>query len=99
MKRLLLFFLLAAPFFLFAQLQYPATKKGNVVDDYNGIKVPDPYRWLEDDNSDETKAWVKAENNVTFDYLSKIPYRAQWLAQLEAINNYPRYSSPARKQE
>jgi prolyl oligopeptidase len=58
-------------------LDYPKTRKADQVDDYHGIKVPDPYRWLEDDNSAETLAWVKAENEVTFDYLQKIPYRAQ----------------------
>ena len=57
------------------KIQYPPAKKGNVVDNYFGTNVADPYRWLEDDNSDETKAWVQAENKVTFDYLSKITYR------------------------
>src|SRR5438128_699779 len=51
---------------------YPLTRKTNVVDDYHGVKVADPYRWLEDDNSPETKVWVEAENKVTFGYLQKI---------------------------
>jgi prolyl oligopeptidase len=49
------------------KIQYPQTKKGDVVDDYFGTKVADPYRWLEDDNSAETKAWVQEENKITFD--------------------------------
>ncbi len=55
-----------------AQIKYPETKKVTQVDDYFGTKVSDPYRWLEDDKSDETAAWVAAENKVTQDYLSKI---------------------------
>ena len=62
-------------------------------------RVADPYRWLEDDWSAETKDWVTAQNKVTFDYLDKIPYRADWLKRLEEINNYPKYSSPSRTNE
>src|SRR6195256_7083419 len=59
------------------KLTYPETKRGDVVDDYFGTKVPDPYRWLEDDNAPEVAAWVQAENKVTFGYFDKIPYPAQ----------------------
>src|SRR6185503_13065656 len=99
MKRFVLFFLLTAPGWLFAQLQYPQTKKTDVVDNYSGTPVADPYRRLEDDNSEETKAWVKEQNEVTSNYLEKIPYRAQWLARLEELNNYPKYSAPSRNNE
>jgi prolyl oligopeptidase len=99
MKKFIFLLVILAPAFAFGQLKYPETKKTDVVEDYHGTKVPDPYRWLEDDNSEETKAWVKEQNNVTFDYLNKIPYRAQWLKRLEEINNYPKYSSPGRKHE
>lgn len=99
MKKLIFFYFFSLSFLLNAQLQYPETKKGDVVEDYHGTKVGDPYRWLEDDNSAETKAWVQSENNVTFSYLAKIPYRSQWLARLEEISNYPRYSSPSRTGE
>src|SRR5689334_25272194 len=56
-------------------LTYPPTRQTNQVDDYHGVKVTDPYRWLEDDNSRETKAWVEAQNKVTFGWLEKIPER------------------------
>ncbi len=79
-----------------ARLDYPQTKKGDQVDDYFGTKVPDPYRWLEDDNAEEVKAWVEAENKVTFGYLEKIPFRAAIKSRLTEIYNYPRYSSPFR---
>ena len=62
----------------FAQgLNYPQTKKVDHVDTYHGVKVADPYRWLEDDNSPETAKWVEEQNKVTFAYLEKIPYRAK----------------------
>ncbi|HEY1871583.1 MAG TPA: prolyl oligopeptidase family serine peptidase, partial [Chitinophagaceae bacterium] len=97
MKRLLVFLLGFIPAVTFAQLKYPAARKEDVVDDYNGTKVPDPYRWLEDDNSDQTKAWVQQENKVTFDYLSKIPYRDKIRKRLEQIWNYPKYTAPFQK--
>lgn len=77
-----------------AQLSYPAAKKVDQVDDYFGTKVEDPYRWLEDDNSTETKDWVTAENKVTFDYLDKIPYRAKIKNRLTELYNYERFSIP-----
>src|SRR5690349_22432469 len=77
----------------FAQtMKYPAPKKGDVVDDYHGIKIADPYRWLEDTDSPETAAWVAAENRVTQDYLSKIPARARFKDRLTTLYNYERYS-------
>lgn len=81
----------------FAQLQYPATKKVDTVDNYNGIKVADPYRWLENDNSAETKAWVKAQNEVTNAYLAKIPFKDGFKKRIEAVINYARYSAPQKK--
>lgn len=78
-------------------IQYPVTKKVDQVDDYFGVKVPDPYRWLEDDYSAETKAWVEAQNRVTFAYLENIPFRKQLYERLEELYNYPKYSAPSRK--
>jgi prolyl oligopeptidase len=85
---------------LFAQaLEYPKTRKVDHADTYFGTKVADPYRWLEDDTSAETAAWVKAQNDVTFPYLERIPFRAQVRARIEALYNYPKYTAPSRKGE
>ena len=73
---------------------YPETHKGDHVDVYFGQEVADPYRWLEDDLSKETKQWVKAENEVTFDYLSQIPYRDVIRERLQKLWNYEKYSAP-----
>jgi prolyl oligopeptidase len=97
MKRFLFALLWLIPVVLQAQLKYPETRKENVVDDYNGTKVEDPYRWMEDDNSGETKAWVQEQNKITFDYLSKIPYRDKIRKRVEEIYNYPKYDAPFRK--
>ncbi|RYF95928.1 MAG: hypothetical protein EOO00_03960 [Chitinophagaceae bacterium] len=99
MKCLFAFFLLQLCLCANAQLAYPPTVKTDTVTDYHGQQVADPYRWLEDDRSPATMDWVTAQNKVTFDYLDKIPYRADWLKRLEEINNYPKYSSPFRVHE
>ena len=64
-------------------VDYPKTKKVDTLDTYFGTDVPDPYRWLENDRSPETEAWVKEENQVTFGYLDKIPYREEIKKKLE----------------
>ena len=76
------------------KLVYPVSKKVDVVDDYFGTKVADPYRWLEDETSAETKAWIEDQNRVTFAYLDKIPYREKLKARLTQLYNYPRISAP-----
>ena len=76
------------------KLSYPITKKDIVVDSYFGHSVADPYRWLEDDRSEETGAWVKAENKVTFDYLAQIPYREQLKSRLAELWNYEKVGAP-----
>ena len=73
---------------------YAQTVKKNVTDIYFGNEVIDPYRWLEDDMSEETGEWVKAQNSVTFDYLDQIPYRDELKERLEKIINYERISAP-----
>src|SRR5262245_11797872 len=77
--------------------QYPAARKVDHVDTYHGVTVADPYRWLEDDNSPETAAWVEAENKVTFGYLEKIPFRKSLTQRVIALNNYEKFSAPSRK--
>ena len=79
------------------QLEYPKTRKSDHVDKYHGVDVPDPYRWLEDDNAPETAEWVKAQNQVTFGYLEKIPFRAAMKARVHQLNDYERYTAPYRK--
>jgi len=76
------------------QITYPITQKGAVVDNYFGNDIADPYRWLEDDRSEETAAWVKAENKVTFDYLAQIPYRDQLKSRLAELWNYEKVGAP-----
>ena len=79
------------------KMQYPRTRRVDVTDDYFGTKVSDPYRWLEDDNSEETKAWVKAENEVTFKYLKKIKARKKIEKRLTELWNYEKYGLPWKK--
>mgnify|MGYP002778007915 FL=1 len=98
-KPFKLLLMAALPLAAEAQLQYPETRKTDQVDDYHGTKVADPYRWLEDDRSAETAAWVKAQNEVTFGYLGKIPFRPALKKRLEQLVNYPRYSAPFRRNE
>lgn len=77
-------------------ITYPDTKKVDTVDDYHGTKIADPYRWLENDHSEETKDWVIAQNKVTQDYLSKIPFRAEIRSRLEELWNYPKNGAPVK---
>ncbi len=79
------------------KINYPVTKKVDQVDEYFGVQVADPYRWLEDDNSEETAEWVIAENSVTNAYLAEIPYRQSIVDRLTKIWNYPRYRTPEKK--
>ncbi|WP_407934965.1 prolyl oligopeptidase family serine peptidase [Flavobacterium arundinis] len=76
------------------QIKYPVTKKDKTTDTYFDSKVPDPYRWLEDDRSAETAKWVTEENKVTFDYLAQIPFRDAIKARMEKLWSYERISAP-----
>lgn len=76
---------------------YPETRKDETVDEYFGTKVPDPYRWLEDDRSVETEAWVKAQNEVTNAYLARIPFREALKQRLEKLWNYEKVGAPFKE--
>ncbi|MBR5166431.1 MAG: S9 family peptidase, partial [Salinivirgaceae bacterium] len=78
------------------KITYPMTKKVDTVDVYFGQQVADPYRWLEDDNSDETAQWVAEQNKLTFGYLEKIPFREQVKKRLEQIYNYQKITRPRK---
>ena len=80
-----------------APLAYPPTRRAEVVEDYFGTKVADPYRWLEDDNSAETKAWVEAQNKVTYAYLEQIPEREKLRARLTKLQNFERFGVPQQQ--
>jgi len=104
MKKLTLFVLsVFTGGYTFAQnmniktLPYPQTKKVDTVDTYFGTAVPDPYRWLENDQAADTKAWVKEENKVTQNYLGQIPYRDAIRKRLEVLWNYEKYSAPFKE--
>jgi len=79
------------------EVNYPETIKKAVIDTIFDTKVVDNYRWLEDDRSKETEAWVKAENAITFNYLSKIPYREQLKSRLTALWNYEKVGTPFKE--
>lgn len=76
---------------------YPETRKVDQADEYFGTEVKDPYRWLEDDNSEETGKWVEAQNEVTFGYLKQIPFREQIEERLTELWDYPKYGVPFRE--
>ncbi len=76
---------------------YPETARGDVVDNYHGTEVPDPYRWLEDDMSEETAAWVQAQNEVTFAFLESIPFRDAVKDRMTEIWNYPKMGTPFKE--
>ncbi|WP_300026633.1 prolyl oligopeptidase family serine peptidase [uncultured Maribacter sp.] len=78
-------------------VKYPVTAKVDTVDNYFGTDVKDPYRWLEDDRSPETEAWVKQQNKTTFGYLEKIPFRNDLKQRLEKLWNYEKLGSPFKK--
>jgi len=79
------------------RVKYPEAKKGDVVDNYFGTQVADPYRWLEDDKSPEVTEWVKAQNEVTFNYLNQIPFRSKIKDRLTEIWNYTSMGTPFKE--
>jgi len=102
MKRTALTLAVACSLSMNAQMntkpvKYPITRKDATVDTYFNTPVPDPYRWLEDDRSTETAAWVKAQNEVTFNYLAQIPFREAIKTRMEKLWNYERISAPFKE--
>lgn len=93
---LLAFILTMETFTLAQKLEYPKARKQDQVDDYHGVKVADPYRWLENADSEETKAWVEAENKVTFAFLNTIPERERIRARLTKLWDYEKFGAPSR---
>jgi len=79
------------------RLEYPQARRGEQVDDYHGVEVADPYRWLEDPDSQETRAWIEAENKLTFSYLEQIPQREPIRRRLTKLWNYERYGTPTKR--
>jgi len=78
------------------RIQYPKAQKDGTVDHYFGTEVADPYRWLENDTSQQTADWVEAENRVTKAYLSKIPFRQKLLKRLTELSNYEKITAPRK---
>lgn len=105
MKKFLILFVLSAVLISCGKestqksiaVNYHTTKKVDTVDTYFDVEVPDPYRWLEDDMSDETGAWVKAQNEVTFGYLDNIPFREELKQRLESLWNYEKVGAPFKE--
>ena len=97
MKNLILIALVAMIAGCGPEFKYPESRKMEQKDVYFGVEVDDPYRWLEDDTSAETAAWVKAQNELTFAYLEKIPFRKQLRERYQKIWDYPKYGVPFKK--
>lgn len=88
--------ILAAVVITTAQIKYPEARRSDQTDDFHGVKVADPYRWMEDTDSQETRAWIDSENKITQAYLSSIPQREAIEKQLTSLWNYERYSAPSK---
>ena len=99
MKKTILIMAITSSFLAMGQNQpnYPNTKKGQTVDTYFDTNLNDPYRWLEDDKSEETGAWVKAQNEVTYGYLAQIPFREALKNRLEKLWNYEKIGAPFKE--
>ncbi len=97
MRKVLILFtcMMTAQSMMAQKINYPQTMRDDTVDDYFGVKVADPYRWLENDTSAQTAAWVEAENRVTQTFLQKIPQRAKLAKRLKEVANYEKIGLPA----
>src|SRR5262245_58621792 len=76
---------------------YPKAKKVDQIDDYHGVKVADPYRWLENPDSEDSRAWIEAQNKLTFGFLNQIPERAKIKERLTKLWNYEKYEPPFKE--
>jgi prolyl oligopeptidase len=97
MRALILFLTVVAAPAAAQKIVYPPSPKGEVVDEYHGTKVQDPYRWLEDGAAKETRAWIEAQNRLTFGYLEKLPARARFRERLTTLWNHEHYGEPPRQ--
>src|SRR3990170_8901050 len=79
------------------KITYPPTRKSDQVDDYHGVIVPDPYRWLEDSDSPETRVWIARQNEVTYSFLEKIPHRSRIRQRLTELWDYPKAGAPIQR--
>ena len=93
MKKPILFCIMATLLAEACAPKLPVARMDDTVDTYFGTEVADPYRWLEDDRSEKTLRWVEAENKVTNDYLSRIPFRQKLLKRLTEVSNYEKIGS------
>jgi prolyl oligopeptidase len=89
--------LFATAIFMIKTIDYPPARKSDQVDDYHGVKVADPYRWLEELDTEETRQWVEAENKLTFDFLNSIPQRAAIRERLTKLWNFEKYGAPFKE--
>jgi prolyl oligopeptidase len=105
MKNIKLFFMMSLVLMMAGSCRhsknfgYPETRRVDTVDEYFGVKIADPYRWLENDTSAETAAWVKAQNEFTQKYLSRIPFRKALKDYYTNIWNFPKYGVPFSKKK
>jgi prolyl oligopeptidase len=97
LKNRFFWLLLGLNFSAMAQIKYPQTREVNHVDVYHGVTVADPYRWLEDDTSEETKDWVKAQNVVTFGQLDQISSRDWFKQRIKTLSDYEKLTAPFKK--
>ena len=87
---------LAAPAVLAQKYEYPKARRADQVDEFHGVKVADPYRWMEDTESPEVQAWIEAENKITQSYIASVPQREAIKNRLTELWNYERYSAPSK---
>jgi len=80
-----------------APITYPPARQMDVVEDYHGVKVADPYRWLEDPDSEETRAWIEAQNQITFGWLEEIPARERIRERITKLWDYEKYGTPGKE--